>query len=79
MEQFILTGPHKGKSLLLNNRYEFKDGVLTTDAETAEKIAPILCGYYSCERKKLEVIEEKEEKKDPSSLKKGDTKGDSKE
>jgi hypothetical protein len=49
---FTLTGPNKGRTMVINNRYGFENGVMVvTDRDTADKLEPILCDYYACELK----------------------------
>lgn len=58
MKNFVATGPMEGKTFILNDRYSFVDGKMPCSDDDAEKIKPILCGFYACT---LETIEEKVE------------------
>lgn len=48
MKKFILNGPDKGETKVVNHRYSFTDGVMECTDGDAEKIQPILCGYFGC-------------------------------
>lgn len=45
---FVLTGPRKGFTGVLNNRYGFKDGELTVDHIYRDPFRLILCTRYCC-------------------------------
>jgi len=45
---FVLTGPREGSTVILNNRYGFKDGELTVDHVYREPFRIILCTHYCC-------------------------------
>jgi len=47
--KFVLTGPRKGKTVLLNKRYQFVNGEFECSAKDAIKLQRILCRYYGCE------------------------------
>jgi len=69
MEEFVLVGPNKDKTMVINGRYEFKDGVLqVADRDMADKLEPILCGYFSCKRRTVKAEAKADEKRDANSL-----------
>ena len=45
---FVLTGPRKGFTGILNKRYGFKDGELTVDHVFRDPFRLILCNNYCC-------------------------------
>lgn len=47
-KKFILNGSDKGETKVVNHRYSFVDGEMTCDDDTAQKVQPILCGYFGC-------------------------------
>lgn len=47
--RFKLTGEQAGQSLVINGRYEFKDGVHERNEDDGKLLENILCGYYGCE------------------------------
>ena len=47
--RFKLTGEQAGQSLVINDRYEFKDGVHERNEDDGKLLENILCGYYGCE------------------------------
>lgn len=63
---------HQGEQII-NNRYRFVDGRLEVSDDTAKKIEPILCRFYSCTVEDVPVVA-KEEKIDEASLKASQTK-----
>lgn len=74
MKKFIATGPYEGESFVLNDRYKFVKGEMLVEDDDAEKIKPILCGFYACEMHAVEVAESDEEV-DETSLSKEVTQG----
>ena len=46
--RFKLTGEQAGQSLVINGRYEFKDGVHERNEDDGKLLENILCGYYGC-------------------------------
>ena len=46
--RFKLTGEQAGQSLVINDRYEFKDGVHERNEDDGKLLENILCGYYGC-------------------------------
>jgi hypothetical protein len=47
MKTVIFKLPTK-ESKVINNRYNFVNGELSCDEDTAKLLEPILCGYYAC-------------------------------
>lgn len=47
--RFKLTGEQAGQSLVINDRYEFKDGVHERNEDDGKLLENILCSYYGCE------------------------------
>ena len=48
-KKFILTGSHdKGQTKVVNDRYSFTEGEMICDNDVADKVKPILCGYFGC-------------------------------
>lgn len=56
---FILTGKRKGKTEVVNKRYQFVNGAMVVSSdEDANLMKPILVGFFACEMVPLEVYEE---------------------
>jgi hypothetical protein len=78
MYRFTLSGPSKGQTKVLLDKYQFIDGVMDIQgAGTAEQIQKILCRYYgvTCELVVEKPVEaEKTDAAKKTSLAKADTK-----
>lgn len=53
MYRFILTGKNEGKTVLINNRYEFINGLYEVNDDDGEKIKPILVDFFACRLTKI--------------------------
>lgn len=58
--RFSLTGEQEGKSLVINDRYAFVNGVLEVNEADGALMKTILCEYYAC---KMDVIDTSVEQK----------------
>ena len=45
---FILTGAREGKSVILNDRYQFVKGKMQVSAHMKDSLKRILCARYGC-------------------------------
>lgn len=72
--KFTVHGDNAGKTVIINDRYKFTDGVLVCEESVGILIEPILCGYFGCTS---ETIKEKAAEKPvaETSLNKEKTKG----
>jgi hypothetical protein len=57
MAKFILPPVHEGKTMVLLDKYPFKDGVFTTNNASAMLMKTILCRDYECTLE-LDVVAE---------------------
>jgi len=74
--KFSLTGSNEGKTVTINDRYAFVDGELVAESDDiAQKLEPILCGYYGCKKEVVEITAPAADTKADASLKAGATKG----
>lgn len=75
---FILPADKDGKlpqgEKIINKRYRFVDGKLEVDEDTAQKIHPVLVGYFGCKVENAPEPAEQKAEVDQASLAASNTK-----